>query len=91
MDAYAHAERMAIAIIDGGMSEEEARAIADAQCGIRRVTREEAMREWLRVAGDKYGAKAAKAAKALLKRHGVDSMDDLSADDLLASIERMRG
>jgi cobalamin biosynthesis protein CobT len=88
---YAYEERMGICIHDGGLAEHEAQAVASAQTG-RYVppTREQALKIWMEAAMERLGRDAKKAAQRLTKHHGVSTMEELTVDQLMASVERMR-
>jgi cobalamin biosynthesis protein CobT len=87
---YAYEERMGICIHDGGLAEHEAQVVASAQTG-RTVphTREQAMKLWMETAMARLGRDTKKAAQRLVKHHGVSTMEELTVDQLMASVERM--
>lgn len=91
---YAHAERIAICTVDGGLSLEEAEVIADAQTGTREADPAawaKANRRWRAVAAEKYGQEKMELAHAALKaKHGVESFKELTVGQILASVERMQ-
>jgi hypothetical protein len=65
--------------------------VASAQTG-RYVppTRQQALKLWMETAMERHGRDAKKAAQRLTNHHGVSTMDDLTVEQLLASMERMR-
>lgn len=88
-------ERAAIAEHHGGLSQEEAEAVADYHTG--KLDRSQAPdawdatnKRWRRVVAQLHGQSKMQAAHDALKRkHGVDSFKDLTIEQIDASIERM--